>query len=148
MDPYRILLIVWGVAAVAFFIGEMLTEGFVLAWFGIGAGVAAVLALLRLPLWLQIVVFMVISGTLFALSRLFFKKITKKAPSGVGSERLMGRKGVVIERIDPLAASGRVRVYKEEWRAESIDAKPIEAGTEVEVLRIDGVHLVVKPKEE
>jgi membrane protein implicated in regulation of membrane protease activity len=149
MNPHTIMLIIWVGAAVLFFIGEMITEGFALAWFGIGAVLAAILALLKLPIWLQITVFAVVSGVLFFLSRTIFKRLTKKAPSsGVGSERLIGRIGIVVERIDPMTDEGKVRVYKEVWRANSADNKPIETGTAVEVVGLDGVHLVIKPKEE
>jgi membrane protein implicated in regulation of membrane protease activity len=37
---------------------------------------------------------------------------------------------------------------KEEWRAESDNGDPIEAGTKVTVTRLSGTHLVVKPVEE
>jgi len=146
MDFHKIMLIVWAASAVLFLVGELLTEGFALAWFGIGAAVAAILALLKLPLWLQLVAFGVISGVLFLLSRTIFKRLTKKAPSsGVGSERLTGRIGVVVEPIDPMTDRGLVRVYKEEWRADSIDQKPVKAGIKVAVVEIDGFHLVVAP---
>lgn len=139
-----IWLIIWVGGAVLFLVGELLTEGFALAWFGVGAAVAAVLALIKAPLWLQLVAFGVVSGALFLLSRTIFKRLTRKAPSsGVGSERLIGRLGVVIERIDPMTDNGKVRVYKEEWRANSIDNKPIEVGIEVAVVDVEGVHLVI-----
>jgi len=149
MELQKIMLIVWVGLAVLFLIAEMITAGFALAWFGVGAAVAAVLALVKAPVWLQIVAFGVVSGVLFTLSRTIFKKLTKSSPqTGVGSERLLGRVGMVIERIDPSTDNGKVRVYKEEWRANSADGKPVEVGTPVEVISIEGVHLIVKPKEE
>ncbi|MBD3285182.1 hypothetical protein GF338_02485, partial [candidate division WOR-3 bacterium] len=90
MEVHHIMLIIWAAAAVLFLVGELLTEGFALAWFGIGAAVAAIFALIKLPVWLQLVAFGVISGVLFLLSRTIFKRLTEKAPSsGVGSERLI-----------------------------------------------------------
>jgi len=41
-----------------------------------------------------------------------------------------------------------VRVAKEEWRADSGNDASIETGTAVQVVRLEGVHLIVKPKEE
>jgi len=145
----RIIPFVWVGLAVLFLVGEMLTEGFALMWFGIGAAVGAVFAFLRLPFWSQILVALVVSGVLFALSRVFFKKVTQGASKeGVAADRMIGKTGVVIEPIDTLTGKGKVRVAKEEWRADSFDEKPIEAGTVVEVIRLEGVHLVVKPKED
>ena len=40
--------------------------------------------------------------------------------------------------------NGKVRIDKEEWRAESDDESVIEAGTRIEVMRLDGTHAVVK----
>jgi len=39
-------------------------------------------------------------------------------------------------------------VAKEEWRADSIEGTPIESGAKVEVVRVEGVRLIVKVKEE
>ncbi len=149
MNVHIIMLIVWVAIAVLFFIGEMVTEGFALMWFGIGAVAGALFTLLRLPIWSQILVAVAVSAVLFGFSRVFFKRVTRKASKeGVAADRMIGKTGVVIERIDPVTAKGLVRVAKEEWRADSENDAPIEAGTVVEVVRLEGVHLVVKPKED
>jgi len=149
MNIHIIMLIVWVAIAVLFFVGEILTAGFALMWFGIGAVVGALFALLRLPIWSQIFVAVVVSGVLFGLSRVFFKRVTRSASQqGVAADRMIGKTGVVVERIDPLTARGLVRVAKEEWRADSENDASIETGTVVEVVRLEGVHLVVKPKED
>lgn len=146
---YKIVPFVWVGLAVLFLVGEIFTEGFALMWFGIGAAVGAVLAFFKLPFWLQILAALVVSGVLFALSRVFFKRVTRRAAQeGVAADRMIGKQGVVTERIDPLTSKGMVRVAKEDWRADSFNEKPIEAGTAVQVVRLDGVHLVVKPKED
>ncbi len=152
MSPNTIMLIVWVVVAVAFFIGEMATAGFALMWFGIGAVVGALFAFLKLPIWSQLLAVTVVSFVLFALSRVFFKKITKGAPQeGIAGDRMIGKTGIVIESINMLTSKGLVRVEHEEWRAQCIegyDDKPIEVGSKVKVVRIEGVRLIVKPKEE
>ncbi|NLI97367.1 NfeD family protein [bacterium] len=144
-----IMLFIWAGVAVIFLVGEIFSAGFALLWFGIGAGVAAVLALLNLPIWLQVIVFIVLSSVLFAFSRIFFKRVTRNAHNvGIASDRAIGKTGIVIDRIDPAIGKGTVRVEHEEWRAESIDGKVIEAGSKVEIVRLEGVRLFVKPKEE
>mgnify|MGYP001153682993 CR=1 FL=1 len=149
MNIHIIMLIVWVAIAVLFLVGEIFTEGFALMWFGIGAAVGAVLAFLKLPFWLQILAALVVASVLFALSRVFFKRVTRRASQqGVAADRMIGKTGVVVERIDPLTARGLVRVAKEEWRADSENDASIETGTVVEVVRLEGVHLVVKPKED
>lgn len=151
----KILPFIWLGAAVLFFIGEMISEGFALMWFGIGAAVAAGLGFLdvytsaNIGIWWQLLAFAVISTALFAMSRTIFKRFTKDASrKGVAADRMIGKVGVVTEPIDPMTAKGMVRVDKEDWRAESEDDKPVQAGARVEVMRLEGVRLVVKIKEE
>ena len=63
-------------------------------------------------------------------------------------DRLIGEVGLVIEPIDHVTDSGRVRIKKDEWRAESADETKIEANTKIRVVRIEGAHLVVEKAEE
>ena len=62
---------IWMIFAAVFIVGEMFTAGFFLLWFGIGAGVAGILALLKLGAAWQWGAFIVVSGVLFAVSRKF-----------------------------------------------------------------------------
>jgi membrane protein implicated in regulation of membrane protease activity len=139
---------IWMILAAACIIGEIFTAGFFLLWFGIGALVAGLLALLNLGAVWQWGAFIVISGVLFALSRKFSDRFTGKQPTGVGADRTVGRKGLVLETIDHIKNTGRVRLDKEEWRAESDTGEKIPKGSTIEVTRLDGVHLVVKKIEE
>jgi len=135
----------WFGLAALFIVGEIFTEGFFLLWFGIGAALSGVLAMLGVgPAW-QWAAFVVVSGVLLAVSRRFADRFTHKQPPGIGADRLIGRKGVVLEDIDNLQNVGRVRIDKEEWRAESADDAKVAVGTRVEVVRLDGTHAVVRP---
>ena len=137
----------FGLAAV-FIIGEIFTEGFFLLWFGIGAALSGVLAMFGVNAAVQWAAFVVVSGVLLAVSRRFADRFTHKQPPGVGADRLIGRRGVVLAKIDNMENAGKVRIDKEEWRAESDDDSVIEPGTRVEVMRLDGTHAVVRPMEE
>ncbi|HIE03964.1 MAG TPA: NfeD family protein [Candidatus Latescibacteria bacterium] len=139
--------LIWAVLAAAFLVGEIFTAGFFLLWFSVGAAAAAVLARLELGTSYQLGSFALISGALVVLSRKFAQKVTKEPPERVGADRVIGKVGVVLERIDPTIDSGRVRVEKEEWRARSQDDGTIEEGQKVEVVGISGAHLLVKRKE-
>ncbi|MCK4224569.1 MAG: NfeD family protein [candidate division Zixibacteria bacterium] len=135
---------IWMAIAAFFVIAEIFTMGFALLWFGIGAAVAGILALLGLGMGWQLASFIVISGILFAVSRKFAERFTKKQPPGVGADRFIHKKGVVIEEIDNLKNTGRVRIGKDEWRADSETDEVVPTGKTVEVTRVDGTHLVVK----
>lgn len=130
--------------AALFIIGEIFTAGFFLLWFGIAAAIAGILALLGLGAGWQWGSFLVVSGVLFAVSRKFAEKFTRKQPPGIGADRLIGKKGFVLEEIDNIKNKGRVRIDKDEWRADSDTEENILAGQKIKVIRIDGTHLVVK----
>jgi len=137
---------VWVVMALFFFIAEMFTAGFVLMCFGIGAAVAALLAFLGLGLAWQLAAFIVVSALAVVLSRPFAERVTGRQPQGVGIDRVLGKPAIVIETIDPLTAQGRVRVDREEWRADAADGVAIPAGATVEVVGVEGTRLRVRPR--
>lgn len=139
---------IWIIIAAVFIVGEIYTMGFFLLWFGVGALVAAVFALAGLSIGWQLAAFVVVSGVLFAVSRRFAERFSKKQPPGIGADRFIGLEGVVLEEIDNMKDTGRVRLKKEEWRAESDSGEVIPEGARVEVTRMDGTHLVVRIKKE
>lgn len=142
------IYIVWFVFAAIFIIGEIFTAGFFLACFGVGAIAAGVLALIGANAIWQWACFVVVSGILFAVSRRFAEKFSKKQPPGIGADRFIGKEGIVLEEIDNAKNTGSVRIDKEIWRADSESEEKIEKGNRVVVVKLDGTHVVVKTKEE
>ena len=140
--------IIWMAIAAAFVIGEILTLGFFLLWFGVGAAVAGILAIFGLGGSWQWGAFAVVSGVLFVLSRRFAERFSKKQPPGIGADRFIDKKGVVLEEVDNIKNTGRIRMGKEEWRAESDTGEVILVGKMVEVTRVVGTHVVVKTLKE
>lgn len=140
---------VWIGTAVLFGIGEMATPGaFFLAPFALGAVVATGLAFAEVSLAGQWAAFVGISVTAFAALRPMARRLDRDGGSdGVGSRRLIGRAGIVIEDIEP-AQSGRVRVDHEEWRADSDDQSALTAGTAIRVSEVEGTRLIVAPTKE
>ena len=57
----------------------------------------------------------------------------------------IGKACVVLEEINDVQNTGRVRMGKEEWRAESNSGNDITAGTKVVVVSISGTRLIVEP---
>lgn len=139
---------IWMIIAALFVIGEIFTAGFFLMWFGIGAAVAGILALLGLGAGWQWGTFIVVSGVLFGVSRRFAERFTKKQPPGIGADRFVGKQGVVLEEIDNVKNTGRVRIEKEEWRADSDTGEVIPVGKMIKVNRLVGTHLVVETLKE
>ncbi len=135
---------VWIAIAAFFVVAEIFHMGFFLLWFGVGAAVAGILSLLGFGMGWQLLSFIVVSAVLFAVSRRFAERFTKKQPPGVGADRFIDKKGVVIEEINNLKNTGRVRIGKDEWRADSDTGEVISPGQTVEVIKVEGTHLIVK----
>jgi len=140
----QIILWIWFILAAVMFVAEMFTAGFFLFWFGVGALIAGVLTLLGFGPVIQWTSFIVISGGLLAISRRFADKVTKPQPDGIGANRLVGKSGVVLETIDNVKNTGRVRMEHDEWRAESETDETIAEGAQVTIVRVNGTRLIVR----
>lgn len=130
----------WIVIAGVCFIGEMLTSGFFLLWFGVGASVAAVLNYLDFDPLTQFIVFILVSLVLLAVSRPFAQRITKEPPRKAVSDRLVGKQGVVMEDILP-DKGGVVNIEGDIWRA--ISPVEIKKDTKIVVKKVESVKLLV-----
>jgi membrane protein implicated in regulation of membrane protease activity len=142
---------VWVVAVVAFTVGELAVAGsFFLAPFAVGAFVAAAAAFLGAPVPVEWGVFLVGSAGTFAAFRPLARRLESRAPHApVGAARWVSREAMVIEDIPGgPGGGGRIRLDREEWRAESLTGAPIRAGSTVLVSRVDGTRLVVVPLDE
>ncbi len=135
---------IWMIFAAIMIIGEIFTVGFFILWFGIGAIVAGILAILGTGAVPQWTAFVLVSGVLLVGSRRFANKITKPQPPGIGADRFVGKTGMVLEQIDNMKNTGRVRLGAEEWRAQSETEEIIPPESQVLVVQTSGTHLIVK----
>ena len=135
--------IMWLILAAILMIGEVFSAGFFLFWFSIGAAAAGLTALLGGDPIFQLIVFVVVSGVLFATGRKFANRVTKKQPPGIGADRFVGGTGVVLEEINLLANTGKIRIGQDSWRAESENGEIITTGAIVKVRRVDGTRAIV-----
>ncbi|MDZ4655423.1 MAG: NfeD family protein [Coriobacteriia bacterium] len=139
---------VWAALAAVLIVGEMFTAGFFLLPFGIGAAAAAAADYFGLALGWQWAAFLVVSIALLFGLRNFADRVTHEPPEKTGVDRLIGKIGVVTEGIEPGDGAGRIRIEREEWRADSPVETFIPIGARVLIERIEGTHLVVTPVEE
>ena len=141
---------IWLILAAIFIVAEMFTTGFVLLWFGIGALVAALLALTGLVgLPLQILAFLVVSVALTIASRTIFERFLLKGSPGrelkTGVDTLPGRIGVVVEPSKGAMKEAAVRVFASTWRAFPSEGEdPLKEGEQVEIERVDGATVYVR----
>ena len=144
MEVYQI----WLIVAIVLVIIEIATAGFGVICFAIGAGFAALAAVLGVEnaVW-QIVIFAAVSFLTFLfLSPIAMRFLEKKSKDvKTNAEAIVGRKGVVSERIDATQHTGRVAIDGDDWKAVSEDGSVIEQGQTVEIVKLDSIIVTVKP---
>ena len=139
--------IVWLVLMVVFLIVEGMTVVTVSLWFAAGALVALLVSLIGLEIWVQVVLFFVVSGVLLACLRPLVQRHFTPRLSRTNVDALIGTKGYVTADIDNLSAAGKVKLGGMEWSARSTHGLPIPEGTLVKVDHIEGVKAYVSPVE-
>ena len=142
-------ILVWVILLVLFVVIEVLTMGLTTIWFAGGALVAAITAALRLPSYIQIATFIVVSFVLIFFTRPIAVRYFNKDRVKTNAESIVGKKAIVTGAIDNIKASGQVTVAGMEWSARSIsDDITIEEGKVVTVVAISGVKLIVEERKE
>lgn len=133
----------WLVIAAALAGGEILTLGFFLGPIAIAAILASLVAVAGASVPLQIGAFVAGSIASLAVVRPIARRHMHTPPSiRTGTAALVGERAVVLERVD--GDSGRIKLAGEVWSARAFDEDDvIEAGTRVEVMRIEGATALV-----
>ena len=131
--------IIWlGVLAVLLVI-EGLTTALTTIWFAGGALAAAIAAGIGMGIVPQVLLFFTRPAAL---------KLMRKDTEKTNVEGLLGKKAVVIQKINNLAQTGQVRINDIEWMARtSDDSVTIPVDTVVIIKAVHGVKLIVEPKE-
>ena len=143
------MTVFWLVVLVALVVIELLTMGLTTVWFAGGAFVATIAALFHAPLFLQIIIFMVVSALLLFFTRPLAVKYFNKDRIRTNAESLVGRQAIVISEIDNLQGIGQVNVGGMEWSARTrVDGVRLPVGTVATVLAINGVKLIVEERKE
>jgi membrane protein implicated in regulation of membrane protease activity len=137
--------VLWLIAAVIFGVGEIATLGFFLAPFAGGALVAALLTGLGAGDAVGWASFLVVAAVLLAAMRPLARSHRRQPPQlRTGTAALVGRTGMVVERIANDEGVGCVRIDGEVWTARAFDDDEIiEAGKRVQVVQIKGATALV-----
>lgn len=123
---------------------ELLTVDFIFLMIGGGALVAATSAALGAPRPLQVVIFAAATLVLLVTGRPPLKRWARSTPAHVtGAGALVGRDAVVLSPVSERA--GEVKLAGEVWTARAHGPHPLEPGSSVVVVRIDGATAVVEP---
>lgn len=138
----------WVGGALLLGILEMISLTLVLIMFAGGALAGALVSLLGVPLWGQIVVAVVVATLLLATLRPWLlRHYRRRVPlQETNSAALVGRSAVVVAAVD--GATGRVKLAGEVWSARTESGDVLDPGAQVRVQRIDGATAVVVPLDE
>lgn len=123
---------------------EAATVQLVTVWFAVG-GVAGLIAYAAgLEIWLQILIFAIVSAVALAVTRPLVKKFTNGRRMPTNADRFIGEKAVVTEKIENDLSKGAVKIGGLEWTARSVDSETAEIGEQVTVEAIEGAKLIVR----
>lgn len=137
-------MLVWLGLLLLFCAVEAATVGLTSIWFAAGSLAALIAALAGGPLWLQIVLFFVVSLLCLIAVRPLARRYLNTRVQPTNADRILGAQARVEEDIDNLQGRGAVRVGGVTWSARSETGAPIPAGALVRVLRIEGVKVYVE----
>lgn len=138
--------VAWLVLSGGLAVSEMLTLDMTLLMLA-GGALAGAGAALIFPglLWVQVLVAVVVAVALLGVLR---PEILKRLHNGPGYrstfDQLLGSTGRAAGEIT--ASGGEANVNGETWSARSWDGEPIASGVEVEVIEVDGLTVVVQPR--
>ena len=135
------------VLLVMFLMMESSTVMLISVWFAAGSLAALIASLFGAQLWLQGLLFVLVSGGLLALLRPVFQKYLKPRIVKTNVDSVIGSCGLVIAEVDNLKAEGRVKLGGMEWSARSTNGQNLPVGMQVKVDRIEGVKAFVSPAE-
>jgi membrane protein implicated in regulation of membrane protease activity len=139
--------VIWLIAAVVAAVGEIVTLGFFLAPFAVGALGGMVADLVGLGVAGSFAVFAIATALSFGVVRPIARRHLYTPPHiRTGAAALVGRTAVVVDEINNLEGVGSVRIDGELWTARSLDEdRVIEPGTRVQVVEIRGATALVVP---
>ncbi len=133
---------IWLAAAVIFLILELATPTLIFVCFVAGSLAAGIYGFfLPEQHYAQIGIFVGVSVVLLPAMRTLAKKITRESPQQSNVAALIGRVGLVTQKIDP-DLGGKVRVEGEIWVANA--EEEIGENEKVTILSITGTRLHVE----
>lgn len=139
--------IFWLIVVVVMAVIEIITLGLTTIWFAGGALVAFIANIVGADLVIQIILFVVVSVLLLALTRPLAVEYLNKGRIRTNAESLLGRIAVVIQEIDNVNAQGQVSIDGQEWTARATEGEKIPKDALVEIMEISGVKLMVRKKD-
>ena len=135
---------IWLMLLVVLVAGEAITVGLTFIWFAAGALGGLLVSVLGGAVWLQVVVFLILSAVTLVLVRPAAAKLLTPGISPTNADRVLSQIALVTEEIDNIAETGQVKLFGQVWTARSDSGEVIPAQSRVRILRIEGVKVFVR----
>ena len=121
--------------------------GFFIIFFGIAALIVGLLALAGVagPLWMQILLFSVLSVASLVLFRARVVQWLQADPQAPPVDAVVGEVGVTTQTLMP-GAVGQVELRGTMWPARNVSANALVAGERVRVVNVHGLTVDVQPE--
>lgn len=136
------MTIMWLALGVILFVIEGLTVGLVCMWFGIGAIVTMLCSFVVTNIYIQWLVFIVVSVVMLVLLRPLAKRTIQASKQQTNASSLIGRTALLTEGITE-EHSGRVKLGDISWIAVNDEGDTINKDERVKIVAIRGNKLVV-----
>lgn len=138
--------LLWLVLLIILIVIELATVGLVTIWFAAGALAAGILSWFSVPVWIQFVVFFIVSIVMLVFTRPFAMKYINKNHVKTNVDSMVGKQAVVTKNIDNIKGEGQVVVQGMEWSARSeVNDQQLVVDQVVEIRAVSGVKLIVAP---
>lgn len=139
--------VMWAIAILIFSVLEAITAQLVSIWFVLGSVGAIIAAACDASIFVQVSVFIVVSVLALLITRPLVKKYVRPKIQKTNADRSIGQEAVIIQQVNNLVATGQAKLGGNVWTVRSADGSVIEEGEIVIVEEIEGVKLIVKPKQ-
>lgn len=139
----------WLILTLVCIVLEIVTYGIFFVLFAVGTLAAFVVAQFSSSIAVQILAFAVVTVVCLVFLRPVVRRWLKLGKYGANDtvpdyiDQYQGKIGVVLQDI-PAGAKGQVKIDNETWTAKAVDDRPIAAGSNVCVMRIEGVTAIVE----
>lgn len=141
------MIIFWAAVMALALFGEIITAELVAVWFIPSSLVSMILAFFEVPIWVQWLVFIVMSAALLVLAFRFLRKLLLKnlGNKKTDTDILIGKLARVEEDIDNAEMQGAVKIDGKIWSARMVDdSESAQKGEFVIVEYISGVKLICR----
>jgi membrane protein implicated in regulation of membrane protease activity len=134
---------IWVALVIIFALIEIFTMGLTTVWFAISALLMVFLSFINIPMTVQILIFLAIATLLLIFTRPLAIKKFKIGQEKTNVDSLIGKHALVVKTIGEFER-GEAKINGQIWSARSEDNAEITEGSKCEILRIEGVQLIVR----